>query len=281
MQADLTKKLEDQLARAQEEIREQLRKSQEDILAQIGQMLGTRPSVRGEASNGNPATRPTVENEDLLYPPGFTPTHVRVQATPQVILDRGKMPIHQTDTPFPANAPSAPEERPGGNQAENFVSDLDQLMEIEKPRFEAFKEIVDRCKRLEEKLEAMEVVDAFTGFDATELNLVPDLVLPPKFKAPEFEKYDGISCPRTHLTMFCRRMTGYGGDDKLLIHCFQDSLSGPAIRWYNQLSRHQVKTWKDLAKAFLAQYQHVTPSSRSGRMTGPSKLHGENRVKTP
>ncbi|GMI66126.1 hypothetical protein HRI_000281900 [Hibiscus trionum] len=252
MQADLTKKLKDQLAKAQEEMREQLKKSQEDILAQIGQMLGTRPSVRGEASNGNSQTRPIVENEDLPYRPGFTPTHVRVQATPQVILDRGKLPLHQTDAPFPANMPSAPEERPGGNQAENFVSDIDQLMEIEKPRFEASKEIAGRCKRLEEKLEAMEVVDAFIGFDATELSLVSDLVLPPKVKVPEFEKYDGTSCPRAHLTMFCRRMTGYGGDDKLLIHCFQDSLLGSTIRWYNQLRCHHIKTWKDLAKAFLA-----------------------------
>ncbi|GMI70842.1 hypothetical protein HRI_000753500 [Hibiscus trionum] len=220
MQADLTKTLEDQLAKAQEEMREQLRKSQEDILAQISQMLGTRPSVHWEASNGNPVTRPTVENEDLTYPLGFTPTHVRVQATPQVILDQGKMPLHQTDIPFPANVPSAPEERPGGNQTDNFVSNIDQLMEIEKPMFEASKEIADHCKRLEEMLEAMEMVNAFIGFDAVELSLVPDLMLPLKFKVPEFEKYDGTSCPRAHLTMFCRRMTGYGGDDKLLIHCF-------------------------------------------------------------
>ncbi|KAE8665157.1 GNS1/SUR4 membrane protein family [Hibiscus syriacus] len=37
----------------------------------------------------------------------------------------------------------------------------------------------------------------------------------------------------------------------------QESLSGLAIRWYNQLSRSHIKAWKDLAKLFLEQYKHV------------------------
>ena len=52
-------------------------------------------------------------------------------------------------------------------------------------------------------------------------------------------------------------MTGYTSNDKLLIHCFQDSLSGSTIRWYNLLSRDQIKSWMDLAKAFLVQYKHM------------------------
>ncbi|KAA3462589.1 hypothetical protein EPI10_029062 [Gossypium australe] len=45
--------------------------------------------------------------------------------------------------------------------------------------------------------------------DAKDLSLVPDLVLPPKFKTLEFEKYNGTSCPEAHITMFYQRMTGY------------------------------------------------------------------------
>ena len=53
-------------------------------------------------------------------------------------------------------------------------------------------------------------------------------------------------------------MTGYVNEDKLLIHCFQDSLTGSALRWYNQLSREKIRSWKDLASAFCEQYKHVS-----------------------
>ena len=107
-------------------------------------------------------------------------------------------------------------------------------------------------------MEAMEIEDTFIRFNANELNLVQDLMLPPKFKVLEFKRYDGTSCPRAHLTMFCRRMIGYDRDDKLLIHYFQDSLTGSATKWYNQLNHYQIKSWENLTKAFLEQYKHVS-----------------------
>ncbi|XP_012461652.1 uncharacterized protein LOC105781683 [Gossypium raimondii] len=104
----------------------------------------------------------------------------------------------------------------------------------------------------------MENADYHYEVDAKDLSLVPDLILPPKFKAPEFEKYNGTSCPEAHITMFCGRMTGYVDNDQLLIHCFQDSLIGLAAKWYNQLSRVNICSWKDLVQAFMKQYGHVT-----------------------
>ncbi|KAL4278398.1 hypothetical protein GQ457_03G011280 [Hibiscus cannabinus] len=257
LQDDLVKKMEDQLAKARQDMTEQIKNSQQEMLGQLAQMLGFQ---LGEAFVINPPPKPSNESEGPTFPPGFTPIQAKMQTEnqPQVILSRGKAPLNQVGASVPGNIPSAPKDFPGENQAENFVSEMDQLFETEKLKTETSKEIEDRCKRLEEKLEALEVVDTFSGFEANELSLVPDLILPPKFKVPEFEKYDGTSCPRTHLTMFCRRMTGYGRDDNLLVHCFQDSLSGSATRWYNQLSRHQIKSWKDLAKAFLEQYKHVS-----------------------
>jgi len=44
-----------------------------------------------------------------------------------------------------------------------------------------------------------------------------DIVIPPKFKVPEFEKYKGASCPQNHLTMYCKKMVAHVGDEKLLI----------------------------------------------------------------
>ncbi|KAA3487394.1 hypothetical protein EPI10_031222 [Gossypium australe] len=95
---------------------------------------------------------------------------------------------------------------------------------------------------LEEKFKALENADHHHGIDAKDLSLVPDLVLPHKFKMPEFEKYNGTSCPEAHITMFCRWMTGYVNNDQLLIHCFQDSLVGAASRLYNQFSRANISS---------------------------------------
>ena len=99
--------------------------------------------------------------------------------------------------------------------------------------------------------------DAYGLVDASKMSLVPDLVLPPKFKVPTFDKYDGTKCSSAHLYMYCWKMTGHTSNDKLLIHCFQDSLTWSATRWYNQLSRENIRSWTDLAKAFLVQYKHM------------------------
>ena len=91
--------------------------------------------------------------------------------------------------------------------------------------------------------------DAYGLVDASKMSLVPDLVLPLKFKVPTFDKYDGTKCPSTHLYMYCRKMTG---------HTNNDSLTGSVTKWYNQLSRENIRSWTDLAKAFLVQYKYMT-----------------------
>ncbi|XP_016690606.1 uncharacterized protein [Gossypium hirsutum] len=91
---------------------------------------------------------------------------------------------------------------------------------------------------------------------------------------PEFEMYNGKSCPTAHITMFCRRMTGYVNNDQLLIHCFQDSLTGAASKWYNQLSRATIGSWRDLAQSFMKQYSHVTDMA-------PDRITLQNMEKKP
>ncbi|RDX85813.1 hypothetical protein CR513_32936, partial [Mucuna pruriens] len=116
-------------------------------------------------------------------------------------------------------------------------------------------EVDERWRFLEERLRIVEGTDKY-GLDAADLCLVPDVVLPTDFKTPDFDKYKGSSCPRTHLAMYCRKMAAHIQDDKILVHCFQDSLSGAALSWYVNLERGRVRTWKDLAEAFLKQYRY-------------------------
>ena len=92
--------------------------------------------------------------------------------------------------------------------------------------------------------------------DAIELCLVPNVVIPPKFKVHEFEKFNGFACPMNHLTSYCQQMASCAHDDKLLIHFFQDSLIGVAFKWYMKLERNKVRCWKDLTDFFLNQYHY-------------------------
>ena len=73
---------------------------------------------------------------------------------------------------------------------------------------------------IEERLKAIERNSSIKGMDDIKLSLVPDVVIPHKFKMPDFMKYNGSTCPRAHMTMFCQKMTGHTRNDKLLIHCF-------------------------------------------------------------
>ena len=115
---------------------------------------------------------------------------------------------------------------------------------------------IEKLKNIEGRLRAIEGVNSNVPIDAYELCLVPDVVIPPKFKVPVFNKYDGTTCPKSHLIMYYRKMASCSYDDKLLIHFFQDSLTGPILRWYSRLNRARVRCWKDLADAFLLQYKY-------------------------
>ncbi|XP_052479497.1 uncharacterized protein LOC128034716 [Gossypium raimondii] len=124
----------------------------------------------------------------------------------------------------------------GGDKGKGPMADVDEgnddelfyppVVEKERVKEELPKQLEERCRWLEEKFKAME--------------------------------YNGTSCPAAHITMFCRRMTGYVNNDQLLIHCFQDSLTGAASKWYNQLSRATIGSWRGLAQSFMKQYSHVT-----------------------
>ena len=52
-----------------------------------------------------------------------------------------------------------------------------------------------------------------TFADMEELFLVPNMVIPPKFKTLDFDKYKGTTCPKNHLKMYCRKMGVYAKDD--------------------------------------------------------------------
>ena len=110
---------------------------------------------------------------------------------------------------------------------------------------------------MDNKLKEIKGVDDLGSVDPRELSLILDLVIPPKFKMSKFEKYDGTKCPENHLAMYCNKMARHTHNEDLLIHVFYDSLIGVAVKWYMKLKKDQIRTWRDLAKAFLERYKYM------------------------
>jgi len=107
----------------------------------------------------------------------------------------------------------------------------------------------DKVDDLREKYEMMNrEMQALRGKDVYDMCLVPNVQIPHKFKFSEFEKYKGTSCPKDRL-----KMSTYAKDHQILIHCFQDSLAGAALKWYMNLNRSESRTFNDLCEAFIQQ----------------------------
>ena len=81
--------------------------------------------------------------------------------------------------------------------------------------------------------------------DMVQFCLVPNVVIPSKFKVLNFGKYKGTTYPKNHLKMYCRKMGAYAKDEKLLMHFFQESLTGATVTWYTNLEPSRVHSWKD------------------------------------
>lgn len=56
--------------------------------------------------------------------------------------------------------------------------------------------------------------------------------------------------------MYVRNMASCAHNDKLLIHFFQDSLTGVAQSWYMHLEPFQICCFRDMAEAFIKQYKY-------------------------
>ncbi|KAA3478352.1 Gag-pro-like protein [Gossypium australe] len=251
IQEQVQAQIQEQLAKIQQDMMDKMMESQRNMMAQMTQMTQL---LNGLMERGKGPMAITGEESEGI-PSGFTPPHAPVQ--PEEYLQRPSVTIRpqqgQANIRPPVNLQVGSGSNPRDDPVNLVIPDLD-LMEKEETRAESSRQLEDRCRWLK----ALKNTDHRPGINAKDLSLVPDLVLPNKFKMPEFEKYNGTSCPEAHITMFCRRMTGYVNNDQPLIHCFQDSLIGSTAKWYNQLSRTQIGSWEDMIQAFMKQYGYVT-----------------------
>lgn len=110
----------------------------------------------------------------------------------------------------------------------------------------------ERFTKLEEKVKQLQGSQSSLPFD---LSVYEKVKMPKKFKMPEFEKYDGTSCPKAHLQMYHVRMAQYVKNEPLMIQSFHASLTGPALNWYIMKNINLLNTWIEMTDAFLKQYK--------------------------
>jgi len=113
-----------------------------------------------------------------------------------------------------------------------------------------------KLDHIEEKLRAIEGGGDHAFADMAELFLVPKVVIPPKFKVPNYDNYKGATCPKNHMKMYYQKMGACSKGEKLLMHFFQESLTGVVVTWYTNLEPSRVHSWKDLMVAFVRQHQY-------------------------
>ena len=53
------------------------------------------------------------------------------------------------------------------------------------------------------------------------------------------------------------KMAGHARNEDLLIYAFYESLTGAAAQWYMKLKKDQIRTWRDLVRAFLERYKYM------------------------
>ncbi|XP_077210044.1 uncharacterized protein LOC143845548 [Tasmannia lanceolata] len=115
------------------------------------------------------------------------------------------------------------------------------------------KELVDRVEKLTQQVESMQVKGP-KKINMSDFSLFPGVTLPPKFRMPDFDKYDGTGCPWSHLRSFISNLEGYGLSPEQIAKVFPMSLAGVAKKWFLHLKPEELGTLDEIANKFVEQF---------------------------
>ena len=119
---------------------------------------------------------------------------------------------------------------------------------------ESEKKINERINKMEEMIKRDRKMEDLMDYQS--LSLFPNVRLPPKFKMPTLDRFDGIGCLKSHLKMYMRTMQPLGATKKLLAQIFQNTLTRATLRWFLNLDDARARSWEDIYHEFQNQYKY-------------------------
>ena len=123
-----------------------------------------------------------------------------------------------------------------------------------------------RVPHLEREMDQMRKVMDEMKENMKRANLVEDLVhridspftasingdpLPPKFKMPSLDSYDGTCDPFDHIATFKTTMHLQGVLDEIMCRTFPTTLKGLARVWFSKIPPNSVSSFEELSKLFV------------------------------
>ncbi|XP_050889674.1 uncharacterized protein LOC127094962 [Lathyrus oleraceus] len=182
------------------------------VRAQLGQLMDIMQNVVNRQEENRQVNPGANANMNVVNPiignrvPIANQTHIEGMPTNPNTAHTYHVPIH------------------GGSQAGTEDHNGDFFMPRNKSVYEPFgppqTELERKLKMMDERVRAIEGPNTF-GLEVIDMCLVLGIKIPAKFKVPAFDKYQGNTCPKTHIRYYCRKMAAYSGSEKLLIHFFK------------------------------------------------------------
>ena len=80
---------------------------------------------------------------------------------------------------------------------------------------------------------------------------INDHPLPPKFKMPSLDSYDGTRNPFDHIATFKTTMHLQGVPNEIMRRAFPTTLKGPAQVRFNKMPPNTVNSFEELSKLFV------------------------------
>ena len=134
---------------------------------------------------------------------------------------------------------------------------------------ESKKKINERINKMEEMINRARKMEDLMDYQS--LSLFPDVRLPPKFKMPTLDNFDGTGCPKSHLKMYMKAMQPLGATKELLTQIFQNTLARAALRWFLNLDDARARSWDDIYREFHNQYNYNIEVDVTRRDLGTTK----------
>ena len=143
----------------------------------------------------------------VAEPSGSSSTDVRMTVLEERFVELINL-VHLMTKRDAENDARNNEPHPGGR---NHTEPPPQQPKPEGQENQRTSEIDSKLEDLEEMICLISGLGSFGNTDFASMSWFLNMEVPHKFKAPDFEKYNGIGDPMVHLQMYCRKMA-YAGN---------------------------------------------------------------------